>query len=171
LCLLSKPETLFADFNDFPISIRSDEEGEPVISGDYVVWQSYADGNWDIYGHNLATQSTFPITKQSGRQLAPAISGNYAVWYGVNESWSSQTGIAVYNFSTGEKTTISSSGSHPDVSGNLVVWGGTQTLNVYDLSLNSMVNINTQIARYPSIDNGIIVGLGNDGYIYIAIIC
>ncbi|MCI0498205.1 MAG: hypothetical protein L0Y36_00790 [Planctomycetales bacterium] len=52
----------------------------PDISGHLVVWQDNRDGNWDIYGYNLITQTEFAIAVNPADQTHPAISGGLVVW-------------------------------------------------------------------------------------------
>ena len=55
-------------------SSRINEEGK------FIVWQDNRNGDWDILGYDLSTETEFPIATGLGDQIAPAISGNVVVW-------------------------------------------------------------------------------------------
>lgn len=58
----------------------SQEGALPQVSGNYVVWQRYVGGNWDIYLHNLSTNTTTRITTNTKDDTSPQIDGDYIVW-------------------------------------------------------------------------------------------
>jgi len=83
----------------FPICTATGDQCNPAISGDLVVWQDDRNGNWDIYGCNLAALSDtgaaraqaarlgcsdlpveFAVCTASDDQISPAISGDKVVW-------------------------------------------------------------------------------------------
>ena len=56
------------------------DQFEPAVSGDIVVWIDERNGNKDIYGFNLATDTEFAVCTDPADQLEPAISGDIVVW-------------------------------------------------------------------------------------------
>ena len=65
---------------EFPITTLESDQKYPAVCRDYVVWQDKRNGNWDIYGYNLATKEEFQITTHPADQTHPAIHDNIVVW-------------------------------------------------------------------------------------------
>jgi len=65
---------------EFPITTNEQEQTNPDIDRNIVVWQDNRNGDWDIYGYNLTTRREFQITAESHDQTNPAVSGNTVVW-------------------------------------------------------------------------------------------
>lgn len=64
----------------FRISTDSAIQGQPAISGDYVVWADHRHGNIDIYAYNLTTEQETPITTDEENDMFPLIDGDLGVW-------------------------------------------------------------------------------------------
>lgn len=68
------------------VAIETSNAMNPDISGDLIVWQDDRNGDWDIYGYNLATRRQFLISDAQPNQTVfsdqtnPAISGTTVVW-------------------------------------------------------------------------------------------
>jgi len=65
---------------EFPVCTDENEQWYPAISGNIIVWQDDRNGNWDIYGYDISTQTEFQITTNTADQTSPAISGHTVVW-------------------------------------------------------------------------------------------
>lgn len=65
---------------EFPICTDENEQREPAISGNIIVWKDNRNGNWDIYGYDISTKTEFQITDNTSDQQRPAISGHTVVW-------------------------------------------------------------------------------------------
>lgn len=52
----------------------------PALYEDIVVWEDDRNGNYDIYGYNLATKEEFQITVDPANQRGPAIYNNLVIW-------------------------------------------------------------------------------------------
>ena len=86
------------------------------------VYRDDRNGNYDIYGYNLATQTEIPIVLNSGNQEEPDVYGNFIVWqdnrngdwdiYGLNLTTMTEFAIAT---GLGDQM-------YPSISGNAVVW-------------------------------------------------
>jgi len=115
----------------------------PSISGDKIVWQSYRNGNYDIYMYDLS----FPIGKEwqitfdGSFKFGPAISGDKIVW--------SVGNIYMYDLSTKEERQITTTGQsrNPSISGDKIVWedsrNGNLDIYMYDLSTGNERQITT----------------------------
>ena len=64
----------------FLISAATGNKWEPDVFRDVVVWGDYRNGNWDIYGYNLATNNEFVIAAGPAYQRSVAIYGNTVVY-------------------------------------------------------------------------------------------
>ncbi|MFH1616581.1 MAG: hypothetical protein ABIG61_16040, partial [Planctomycetota bacterium] len=62
------------------IAVGLGNQEYPAISGNIVVWHENRNGDWDIYGYDLLTQTEFAVATGLGDQMHPAISGNTVIW-------------------------------------------------------------------------------------------
>nr|HMN28484.1 hypothetical protein [Caldilineaceae bacterium] len=107
-----------------PLTVTSGlrEISRPRLSGSIVVWADNrrGDGDWNIYGYDLASGEDLRLAEQPGNQTDPQIDGNLVVW--VDET----TGIVVYNLTSKATITLTLGASawSPAVSesAQLVVW-------------------------------------------------
>ena len=125
---------------EFAICTNASEQGMPAISGNTVVWTDKRNGNDDIYGFNLSSDTEFAICTNDSDQSSPAISGNIVVWSGGCDG-----DFNGYNLGTKEKFTINNfapNGQAPDkfdISGDIVVWTDYRNDNpdIYGYNLSS----------------------------------
>ena len=109
-----------------------------VISGDYVVWSEWREGDYDICCYNISSGNTTWITEEPAHQLWPRISGNVIVWSRGRDGY----GVSAYDLSTETETRILADLAGPvwpDVDGNNIVWSDNRTGN-YDVYLCSPGN-------------------------------
>ncbi|HEX5505716.1 MAG TPA: hypothetical protein VFW96_24070, partial [Thermomicrobiales bacterium] len=59
---------------------RGGEPDDPAVAGDVVVWRDHRNGNWDIYGYDLAARREFPIVTEPSNQGDVAVAGTTVVW-------------------------------------------------------------------------------------------
>jgi beta propeller repeat protein len=103
------------------IAAHLNEQNNPYIHENLVVWQDKRDFNWDIYLFDLSTLEEQYIAGP-GNQTTPSVYEDYVVWTddrGGNED------IFGHDLSTGEEfqiTTDSHSQRNPSIYGDLVVW-------------------------------------------------
>ena len=121
LLFLASPMS-WADYPIISICSGSGTKDYPDIDGDIVVWVDDHNGNMDIYGYRLNTDTEFPVYTGEGLQAKPAISGNLVVWEDDrNGSWD----IYGKNLTTGSEffipVTPGYSAEHADISGDYVV--------------------------------------------------
>lgn len=98
----------------------------PQISGNYVVWQGQAGGNWEIFLHNLSTSTTTQITNNTTDDTSPQVDGDYIVWLGGGIAGK----IYYYDISTsGPVTEVPISGSpvnsSPQIANGYITWTST----------------------------------------------
>jgi len=124
--------------SEFPICTNDANQINPAINGSIIVWQDYRNGNWDIYGYDLSTQTEFPICLNSADQINPDISSNTNVNPNVNGSivvWEDHrrdllndvnTGIYGYNLSQRKELRIYGTNYSyqfdPAIDGNFIIW-------------------------------------------------
>jgi len=65
---------------EFFICTDTNEQRNPALSGNIVVWADDRNGNWDIYGYDISTKTEFQITDNTADQENPDISGHTVVW-------------------------------------------------------------------------------------------
>jgi len=75
---------LFADnWQEFAVYPSSEDQENPDIYGDTIVWQQLVSGDWDIYGADISnpqSPSTFSIAAFTNDQTTPAIYSSTVVW-------------------------------------------------------------------------------------------
>jgi beta propeller repeat protein len=102
------------------ITSNSYEDTLPQIKGNYLVWQRYVDGDWEIFLYNTVINQTTQITNNAYDDLSPQTDGTYVVWHGFNDGewdiflWD---GIQTYLISDRGADDIS-----PQVVNGLIVW-------------------------------------------------
>ncbi len=114
---------------EFPICTDPNDQRDPDIYGDIVVWYDDRNGpsNEDIYGYNLSTNTEFPICTAASVQQNPSIHENIVVWEDYRDDTGSWTDCNIYgyNFSTHTEfqvTTHTSGQYHPVIYGKTIVW-------------------------------------------------
>ncbi len=92
------------------------------VSGDYIVWQTNANGNWDIVLYSISSGSGSAITSDGSDHRNPRIHGNLVVWYdNRNGNWD----VYAYDISLGIETQITSDTTDqivPVVYEDKIVW-------------------------------------------------
>ena len=63
-----------------PIATGPGDQQEPVIDGNYVVWEDNVGGDWDLSAYDLSNGRTFPVYHGPADQRHPAIDGPLVVW-------------------------------------------------------------------------------------------
>jgi beta propeller repeat protein len=157
---------------EFPICTDPANQGSPAISGDIVVWEDWRNGNGDIYGYDLSTQTEFPLCTDPADQRVPAISGDIVVW---QDDRNGNRDIYGYDLTTQTEFQIATDPAnqeYPTISGDIVVWhddrNGNRDIYGYDLTTQTEFQITTDPAsqEYPAIWGDIVVWRDycNDNY-------
>jgi len=75
--LQSTSETIY----DAELLIDADRDQMSLVSdGNYLVWQDYRNGNWDIYGYNLTSGEEFVIANTIYPEYRPKIYSTHVIW-------------------------------------------------------------------------------------------
>ncbi len=120
----------------------------PKISGTSLVWQDYANSNWDIFYYNLTWVTGTPpeqIITGGEDQKNPAISGDYIVY----ENWSGLSStMYLYNRSnsTSVRISLSDNEANPAIEGTNIVWQnlsptGTKRIILYNITTGETLQI------------------------------
>lgn len=126
----------------FTVTTGQADLSRPRLSGGTVVWAADGgDGDWNIYGYEIATNHQIIIENGVGNQVDPQIDWPYVVW------WDDQEHIYLHHLETGKTTSLlTTQGARlPAVSAldQLVVWqdkrNGNWDLYGFDLLLNREV--------------------------------
>ncbi len=145
------------DVDNFPYG----ESINPELSGDYVVWEDYRNGNADIYAYRISTGEEFRVTTDENDQQNPVIDGDYIAW---EDYRNGNTDIYAYQISTGEEFAVSTDEydqSGPKIDGDYVVYKTFEGLNAYRFSTGDTITVATDSGAwqvyYYNIDNDYIV--------------
>ena len=126
----------------------------PSISGYNVVWQDNRSGNFEIYGHNLQTETGFTIHTNESSICMTAISGDIFIWNDWRDdgsyndsvtSWADwnyngsypESVIYGYNLSSGQKFSIPGVKECEELSGDIILWTDGPNVDIYGYNLSS----------------------------------
>lgn len=133
--------------SEFPITTNPEDQKNPALYQDIVVWQDDRNGNWDIYGYDLTTQKEFQITTDPEDQRHPAIYQDTVVY---EDHRDDMNAIYAYNLLTQEEVLISKAlgmKSLPALYEDIVVWtdprDGNFRIYVYNLSTREEFQVTT----------------------------
>lgn len=153
------------------------EDSFPLIKGNYVVWQGYVDGDWEIFAYDIAAGGTpAQITDNDYDDISPQTDGSYVVWLGESASGGE---VFLYDLSSGGSPTAITADTNVDVSPQIangrVVWESHQVTTsvqpgeifLYDIlgpaPKTKQLTNNTLNDSSPRIDNQSVVWLQTDG--------
>ncbi len=110
-----------------------EDQKNPVISGDYVVYENWSGLSSTLYLYNLSDRTSVRISP-SADEINPAIDGMNIVWQ--NLSPTGKKRILFYNITSGETRQIppadlSFDQTHPKIFGKYIVWEDTRERNPY----------------------------------------
>lgn len=114
-----------------------EENCQPAIWGDRIVWVDIRNGNWDIYMYDLAQHAERAICVEGHRQARPAIYDDIIVWEDYREGKVIQGNAAAdiyyYDVSSGENGPLWKEGYsfQPAIYGKKVVWAGFRGEETY----------------------------------------
>lgn len=133
--LALSPNMAKGDFDSFAICADSNEQNNPDVSENIVVWSDKRSGGYDIYSYDLAEPNEYPICTVGDVQTQPAISGDIIVW---TDKRNGNYDIFGYDFSTATEFTICTNDADqqdPAISGNIAVWCDKRNYsgNSYDI--------------------------------------
>ncbi|MCK9632761.1 MAG: hypothetical protein M0R30_14110, partial [Methanoregula sp.] len=117
------------DLNEeIPLSTARRSQYCPEISGDYVVWRDFRDGNPATYLYNLTSGTEYRISRDFFNAYGQQISGDLIAWKenSVFDTRDEPSGsIIVYSISSGAREVLPISTEFPrlfDVDGNRILW-------------------------------------------------
>jgi beta propeller repeat protein len=147
LCIMIPGSVAFAEVAVTQVTSNAYEDTLPRIKGNYVVWQAYVDGDWDIFLYNIETGETTRINDDNDYDDVMAqTDGTHVVWRGYTDGewdiflWD---GTQILTISDRDADDMS-----PHIADGLVVWAsepfgegftGPETILVYDI--NTMTTI------------------------------
>jgi beta propeller repeat protein len=104
------------------------EDSFPHISGNYMAWQGYVDGDWEIFVYDIAAGGPpVQVTNNDYDDISPQTDGSYVVWLGESASGGD---IFLYDISSGgpptQITTDNNVDSSPQIANGRVVWTSHQ---------------------------------------------
>lgn len=107
------------------ITLSDGDQQYPDTYGDYLVYQDYTFGNWQIILTNLKTGKTERIATKNNNQY-PSIYKNIVVWH---EKINKEFSVSVYNIDTKETKKITkpnnSKDSYPEIYEDIITWQRT----------------------------------------------
>jgi len=142
------------------------EDGRPEIQGNYVVWQGYVDGDWEIFVYDMGTGETQQITENNYNDTSPCTDGKYVAWVGFSRLGGE---IFLYRIGdpaprTGDENAITDDDyidHSPQIANGRVVWVsnqvtdsvGPENIFLYDAGIIIQLTDNASEISSPRISN------------------
>jgi beta propeller repeat protein len=108
------------------ITNNSCEDTSPYIKGNYLVWQGFVAGDWEVFLYNIATGETIQITNNDYGDVSPQTDGDYVVWLGFSNSGGEIFLYDISNQAPTQITTDTNVDSPPKIANGLVVWAAQE---------------------------------------------
>lgn len=127
--------------------------GAPDAQGEWITWMSEIDGTWQIFLHNILSQTTVQLTRW-GNNVNPKVSKGNVAWEGWVQSPTDSNydnwQIFVYGEDTIRQITQESASIHPDIEGDYVAFSQkteAETWNIrgYSINENKVADIDVNI--------------------------
>ncbi|MDD5193671.1 MAG: hypothetical protein PHF67_03725 [Candidatus Nanoarchaeia archaeon] len=161
------------NITDKTLNKISNQESNPFISGNYVVWIKFNlyPTDPELYSYNLITKQTNKISDIKTEFWALSISGNKVVWAGKDTG---NYDIYLYNLDTNKKIKITNEShnqEYPSISGDKIIWtdfrGVNQDIYMYDLNLSieKRITYDNLTKFYGKISGDNILYLDSGGYL------
>ncbi|MGD2249191.1 MAG: MopE-related protein [Candidatus Methanofastidiosia archaeon] len=136
---------------EFQITTNKNNQTDPAIYDNIVVWTDDRQGNLDIYGYDLSKNKEFQITSDENSQSNPAIYEDIVVW---EDYRNGNADIYGYNLKIHQEFQITSdpqSQEDPAIYGSVVIWkqgkAGEQGIYGYDL----LEQVSFQVHKDPNV--------------------
>jgi beta propeller repeat protein len=151
-----------SNLEEFPITKDDNNQFYPAIYEDTVVWQDIRNGNSNIYGYNLSTETSIQITIGTA-PFGPAIFGDIIVW---EDDRNKNYDIYGFDFGVNQEFRITKNKDnqmYPAIYGNIVVWsdyrGEMSDIYGYNIFTRKEFPITTEewAQMYPAIYGNIVV--------------
>jgi len=123
-----------------------EDQTNPAVYGERIVWQDYYYGNWDIFGIDIENPGAiFAVADFNEQQVNPVIYGSIVVWqddfYGDWDIFATDISDLNNLEDTGKEFQITdnpANQTNPAISGNVVVWQDdrNENWNIYAVILD-----------------------------------
>jgi beta propeller repeat protein len=146
-----------AETNITQVTSNNYEDSFPCINGDYLVWQAYVSGDWEVFLYDISGDTTTPITNNSYNDISPQTDGEYVVWFGSTNQGGE---IFLYEILSGITKQISSNTdtnvySPPQIANGLVVWASHEVSGSIEPGEIILYNIETQTKQQLTTTNSL----------------
>jgi len=125
------------------------EQYNPESDGDWMVWQDYRNGNWDIYAYNFVDKQEVVLANTIAHEMYPHISGDSVVWAVRSGSVWSLGGMFLNNLTAWTKNTFTGVEIYDlDISGMTVIYNEAGTYNgyyhVYEIHIDTLTRYDVE---------------------------
>jgi len=139
---------------EFPIYIGADSQSNPQVSGNWVLYTSYPEGNGNPELYIYQVDGSSPPRIIAGNTgygpYDPALDGNLVVWKNVVNQ---VPGIYAYSLLNGSEFPIAigsdTNNTSPDIQGNIVVWKNSSEKGSYIFGYNLATGLEFAISPDP----------------------
>jgi beta propeller repeat protein len=125
----------------------------PAVNGNYLVWQGYQDGDWEVFLYDIAAAQTVQVSANGYDDISARTDGNYVVWLGMNAAGGN---IFIYEISTGQNTQVTDNGkikAWPQIADGRIVWAAQEVaesvlpgeIELYEIDTGTTTTISAEV--------------------------
>jgi beta propeller repeat protein len=133
------------------ITANGYEDILPVVHGNYVVWQGYQAGDWEVFLYDIAAAQTMQISANDYDDISARTDGNYVAWLGMNSPGGN---IFYYDINSGGIIQVTNNDrikSPPQIADGRIVWVAQEVadsvlpgdIELYDIEAGTTTTIST----------------------------
>jgi beta propeller repeat protein len=133
------------------ITANGYEDILPVVHGNYVVWQGYQAGDWEVFLYDIAAAQTMQISANGYDDISARTDGNFVAWLGMNSPGGN---IFYYDINSGGIIQVTNNDrikSPPQIADGRIVWVAQEVadsvlpgdIELYDIEAGTTTTIST----------------------------
>jgi beta propeller repeat protein len=143
------------------ITANGYEDILPAVHRNYLVWQGYQAGDWEVFLYDIAAAQTMQISANDYPDIAPQTDGSYVVWLGMKSPGGN---IFYYDINSGGIIQVTNNDkikSPPQIADGRIVWAAQEVadsvlpgdIELYDIEAGTTTTISTSADPDGNLDD------------------